>query len=76
MELFEITIHLNIGDSSLSMDDIDDHLYEAGFDDAFISHNGKGAITVSIERAASTEKELLDEVKEHLINFFPNAVWL
>jgi plasmid maintenance system antidote protein VapI len=56
IELFEITIHLNIGDSSLSMDDIEDHLYGAGFDDAFISHNGKGAITVSIERAASTGK--------------------
>jgi len=76
MELFEITIHLNVGDSSLSMDDIDDHLYEAGFDDAFISHNGKGAISVSIERVASTEKELFDEVKEHLNILFPNAVLL
>ncbi|WP_193988037.1 hypothetical protein [Lelliottia steviae] len=75
MEFFEITIHLNVGDPSLSMDDIDDRLYEAGFDDAFISHDGKGAISVSLERVALTEKELFDKVKKHLINLFPKAVW-
>lgn len=75
-ELFEITIHLDVGDPSLSMDDIDDYLFEAGFDDAFICHNGRGAISVSLERAASTEKELFEEVKEHLNTLFPNAVSL
>lgn len=72
MKLFEISIHLNVGDFSLSMDDIDNRLYEAGFDDAFIGHNGKGAISVSIEREAVRKEELIDQVKIHLINIFPN----
>ncbi len=72
MKLFEISIHLNVGDLSLSMDDIDNRLYEAGFDDAFIGHNGKGAISVSIEREATNKEELLKQVKIHLLNIFPN----
>lgn len=72
MEVFETTIYLNVGDASLSMDDIDDRLYEAGFDDAFINHNGKGAISVSIEREATNKEELLEQVKIHLLNIFPN----
>jgi hypothetical protein len=75
MKLFEIKVHLNVGDPSLSMDDFDDHLYEAGFNDDFISHNGKGAISVSLERTAQTEKELFVEVKDHLIILFPYARW-
>lgn len=75
MELFEISIRLNVGDLSLSMDDIDNRLYEAGFDDAFIGHNGKGAISVVLERAALTKKELCDEVKGQINTLFPNAVW-
>lgn len=72
MELFEITIHLNVGDTSLSMDDIDDRLYEAGFDDAFINHNAKGAISVSLEREAAKKEELIEQVKIHLLHIFPN----
>ncbi|GEM_PF-874683 len=72
MKLFEISIHLNVGDLSLSMDDIDNRLYEAGFGDAFIGHNGKGAISVSIEREAVRKEELIEQVKIHLLNIFPN----
>lgn len=58
------------------MDDIDDRLYEAGFDDGFVTHNGKGSVSISVERNSGSKRELKDSLKKSLITIFPRAIWL
>ena len=76
MPLHELTIRFNVGDSSLSMDEIDDRLYEADFDDGFVTHNGNSSVSISVERYSGSKRELEDSLTKALITIFPRAVWL
>ena len=38
MNIFNITIKFDLRDDNMSMYNIDDLLFEGGFDDAFVSH--------------------------------------
>ena len=76
MPSHKITIRFNVGDTSLSMDEIDNRLYEAGFDDGFVTHNGKSLVSVSVERDSSSKSEREGCLKKILITLFPRAIWL
>lgn len=76
MPSHKITIRFNVGDTSLSMDDIDNRLYEAGFDDGFVTHNGNSLVSISVERNSSSKSQLEDCLKKKLITIFPQASWL
>lgn len=76
MPSHKITIRFNVGDTSLSMDEIDNRLYEAGFDDGFVTHNGKSLVSVSVERDSGSKSELEGCLKKILITLFPRAIWL
>lgn len=54
MKTYEFTLKYHIGDKSLSMDDIDDRLFEAGCGDALIGHNGNGQFSLDFCREANT----------------------
>ena len=45
--VYEIELRFCVGERSLSMDDIDDKLYEAGFGDALVGHGGEGIFVIS-----------------------------
>lgn len=76
MPSHKVTIRFNVGDTYLSMDEIDNRLYEAGFDDGFVTHNGNSLVSISVERNSSSKSQLEDCLKKTLITIFPQASWL
>lgn len=46
----------------MSMEIIDDLLFEAGFDDALISHSLAGLIQIEVRRSAETEYMLTESI--------------
>ena len=46
----------------MSMDIIDDLLFEAGFDDALISHSLAGLIQIEVRRSTETEYMLTESI--------------
>lgn len=76
MPIHKITIRLDVGDASLSMDEIDDRLYEAGFDDSFVTHGASSLVSISLERDSHCKGELENRLKKTLRTVFPRATWL
>lgn len=62
MKEFDITVAFDVGENTLSLDEIDDRLFEGGFDDALISHSGARFIKVELQRRATSERELIEEI--------------
>lgn len=56
--MFDTIIRFEINNDSLTLGKIDDHLFEAGFDDAIISHSGDGKIAIELCREATSYKNL------------------
>ncbi|MFC3122943.1 hypothetical protein [Agaribacter flavus] len=52
MRTFEFTLNYHLREVSLSMDDIDDRLFESGCDDALVAHSGTGLISLDFTRRA------------------------
>jgi hypothetical protein len=73
MNTFNITIKFDLRDDNMSMDNIDDLLFEGGFDDAFVSHSGTGQIEVEISRNAETEDILKESIIRQVSRLFPNV---
>ncbi|TMP87546.1 hypothetical protein CWC05_06730 [Pseudoalteromonas ruthenica] len=73
MNTFNITIKFDLRDDNMSMDNIDDLLFEGGFDDAFVSHSGTGQIEIEISRNAETEDILTDSIIRQVRSLFPNS---
>lgn len=71
--IYEITIKFEINDGSLSMDEIDNALFEAGFDDAIISHSGDGRIAIELSRDSTSYANLIESVVVEVMNAIPSA---
>lgn len=76
MDVFEVELRFCVGERSLSMDDIDDKLYEAGFEDALVGHGGEGRVSISLTRQAASESELIGITRVLIEEIFPKATWL
>ncbi len=63
MDVFEVELRFTVGKSALSMDEIDDKLYEIGFDDALVGHGGKGRVSIALSRQATSEGELISTIQ-------------
>ncbi|WP_377111926.1 transcriptional regulator [Pseudoalteromonas sp. M58] len=55
------------------MNEIDDSLFEAGFDDAIISHSGDGRIAIELSRDATSYTDLVESVVAEVMNAIPSA---
>ncbi len=73
MNTFNITIKFDLRDDNMSMDNIDDLLFENGFDDAFVSHSGTGQIEIEISRNAETKDILTESIIRQVTSLFPNS---
>nr|WP_286364790.1 MULTISPECIES: exonuclease domain-containing protein [Pseudoalteromonas] len=71
--IYEATIKFEINDDSLTMDEIDDSLFEAGFDDAIVSHSGDGGIAIELSRDATSYTDLVESVIAEVMNAIPSA---
>lgn len=71
--IYEATIKFEINDDSLTMDEIDDSLFEVGFDDAIVSHSGDGRITIELSREATSYADLVESVVAEVMNAIPSA---
>ena len=71
--IYEATIKFEINDDSLTMDEIDDSLFEVGFDDAIISHSGEGKIAIELSREATSYNDLVESVVAEVMNAIPSA---
>lgn len=71
--MHEASIKFEIIDGSLSMDEIDNILFEAGFDDAIISHSGDGRIAIELSREATSYADLVESVVAEVMNAIPSA---
>ena len=71
--IYEATIKFELNDDSLTMDEIDDALFEAGFDDAIVSHSGDGKIVIELSRDATSYANLVESVVVQVIAAFPRA---
>ena len=49
MRTFEFTLNYHLREVSLSMDDIDDRLFESGCDGALVAHSGTADIPHQIQ---------------------------
>ncbi|MEQ2355288.1 exonuclease domain-containing protein [Pseudoalteromonas piscicida] len=71
--IYEATIKFEINDDSLTMDEIDDSLFDVGFDDAIVSHSGDGKIAIELSREATSYNDLVESVVAEIMNAIPNA---
>lgn len=71
--IYEATIKFEINDDSLTMDEIDDSLFEVGFDDAIVSHSGDGRITIELSRETTSYADLVESVVAEVMNAIPSA---
>mgnify|MGYP001498539496 FL=1 len=76
MNTFNITIKFDLRDDNMSMDNIDDLLFENGFDDAFVSHSGTGQVEIEISRNAETKDILTESIIRQVTSLFPNSKFL
>lgn len=74
--VYEIELRFCVGERSLSMDDIDDKLYEAGFGDALVGHGGEGKVSITLSRTVARERELISRVQALIEKIFPQVTWL
>lgn len=73
MKQFELTLRFDVGDPSLTMDDIDNLLFEGGFDDALVSHNGTNLIMLSFNRAAINKDQATEAAIRAVTRALPMA---
>ncbi|MCB4438068.1 hypothetical protein LHL20_17695 [Alteromonas sp. McT4-15] len=71
--IYEATIKFEINDDSLTMDEIDDSLFDVGFDDAIVSHSGDGRIAIELSREAISFADLVESVVAEVMNVIPSA---
>jgi len=73
MKKFDVTVTIEIGENDLSLDEIDDLLFEGGFDDALISHFDTRQIQIELRRAAPSKDFLIDAVLRQVNVIFPSS---
>ncbi len=71
--MIEAVIRFEINNDSLTLDDIDDSLFEVGFDDAIVSHSGDGRIAIEFSRKTTSYADLFGSVVDTVINAIPSA---
>lgn len=71
--MHEASIKFEINDDSLTMDEIDDGLFEVGFDDAIVSHSGDGKIAIELSRNSTCYDNLVESVVAKVKNAIPSA---
>ncbi|MFY8351631.1 exonuclease domain-containing protein [Pseudoalteromonas sp. SSM20] len=71
--IYEATIKFEINEDSLTMDEIDDSLFDVGFDDAIVSHSGDGKVAIELSRAATSYADLVESVMAKVKNAIPSA---
>ncbi|WP_417699617.1 helix-turn-helix transcriptional regulator [Pseudoalteromonas lipolytica] len=71
--MFEVIVNFKIKDNSLTMNEIDDALFEAGFDDAIVSHLGRGRIAIELSRDSTSYADLVELVVADVMNAIPSA---
>lgn len=71
--MYEVIIKFEINDDSLTMDEIDNSLFEAGFNDAIISHSGDGRIAIELSRDSTSYDNLVESVVAEVMNAIPSA---
>lgn len=76
VKTFNVTIKFDLSESDISIDDIDDLLFEGGFDDAFVSHSGTGQIKIEISRNAETKDILTESIIRQVTSLFPNSKYI
>lgn len=76
LKTFEVEMKFNVGDSDLSMDEIDDKLYEAGYGDAFVCHNGVGSVSITFSRKEISKFQLVRVTRIEIKQLFPKVEWL
>ena len=73
MKKFDVSVTIEIGETNLSLDEIDDLLFEGGFDDALISHFDTRRIQIELRRNASSKDFLIEAVLRQVSEIFPNS---
>lgn len=63
----------DIGENDLSLDEIDDRLFEGGFNDAFISHSNTRFIKIEIQRRDISECALIEAIVRKMCEIFPKS---
>jgi hypothetical protein len=74
MKDYEFALRYHVGSMDLTTDQIDDALFEAGCDDALVSHNGAGLIELDFTREAESVAEAVESAMECVKNALPNSV--
>lgn len=73
MKAYDVTMKFDLGGSEMSIDNIDDLLFETGFDDALISHSYTGQIEIEVRRNAETIDFLKESIIRKIRSLFPNS---
>lgn len=76
MDIYEVELRFSVGEPALSIDAIDDILYDSGFDDALVGHGGGGKVSITLSRQATSERALVSSVQLLVKEIFPKATWL
>lgn len=71
--MHEIIIKFEMNDDSLTMDEIDNRLFEVGFDDAIISHSDDGKLAIECSRDSTSYADLVESVVAEVKNAIPSA---
>ncbi|WP_348708298.1 3'-5' exonuclease [uncultured Pseudoalteromonas sp.] len=71
--MYEVIIKFKINNDLLTMDEIDNSLFDVGFDDAIISHSGDGRIAISLSRDSTSYVGFVESVVDTVMNAIPSA---
>ncbi len=59
VDVYEVELRFSVGEPALSMDYLDDKLYESGFGGALVGHGDDGEVSITLSRQATSERELI-----------------
>ncbi|NRA81946.1 MAG: hypothetical protein HRU18_27435 [Pseudoalteromonas sp.] len=71
--MFEIIIRFEINNDALTIDEIDDRLFEVGFDDAIVSHYEDGKIAIELCRESISHESLVASVAVQVKAAIPSS---
>ncbi|MBG24329.1 MAG: hypothetical protein CMF22_12870 [Idiomarinaceae bacterium] len=73
MNKYQFALRFDVSECQLEQGQLDDLLFEAGFDDALVRHSRKGEVQIEFEREAENAFEAFTSARDQVLRVLPKA---